>query len=247
MGESSCQFRVWQCWHQLPHSYWSWGMACSWWNCYWSPTLNLCMKKGWYQWPFCWNATTVLQQTWAALHQECHNWTTGTTKSPPHKSAFNLKSRLFMDEQLLHTGTSIISTMKWIQSIWCPPRTLRHQSHWNLPNFQPGPKSNNSNLLCSCLCSAINWKRPTVCVSCDVDQPRSIKSAEIVEASPNLNNITVHRGAFHLVKSYMGTIGHVVSGSGMLNQWETVYAPNSVNKWKPGMLTLVVLEPTCCL
>ena len=50
-----------------------------------------------------------------------------------------------------------------------------------------------------------------------VHQPICIKAAEIVDASPNLNNITVRLGRFNLVMSYMGVIGHIMTGSGLIN------------------------------
>ena len=65
-------------------------------------------------------------------------------------------------------------------------------------------------------------------------QPLCIKAAEIVDAPPNLNNITVRLGGFHLVMSYMGVIGHIMTGNGLINQWETVYALNFMKHAKSG-------------
>lgn len=66
------------------------------------------------------------------------------------------------------------------------------------------------------------------------DQPLYIKAAEIVQASPDLTNPIVRLGGFHLVMSYMGAIGYIMSGSGLQGQWETVYATNSIKHMMTG-------------
>lgn len=60
------------------------------------------------------------------------------------------------------------------------------------------------------------------------DQPLYIKACEIVQSSPELDKVVVRLGGFHLIMSYMGAIGTIMSGSGLAELWETVYAPNSV-------------------
>lgn len=61
------------------------------------------------------------------------------------------------------------------------------------------------------------------------DQPLYIKATEIVKSSPTqLNNIVIRLGGFHLLMSYMGSVGYVMGGSGLEDLWETVYAPNTV-------------------
>ena len=47
------------------------------------------------------------------------------------------------------------------------------------------------------------------------DQPLYIKTAEIVQASPDLTKLIVWLGGFHLVMPYMGAIGYIMSGSGL--------------------------------
>ena len=41
-------------------------------------------------------------------------------------------------------------------------------------------------------------------------------------------------GGFHLVMSYMGAIGYIMSGSGLQVQWQTVYATNSIKHMMTG-------------
>ncbi|KAK3931373.1 Glycerophosphodiester phosphodiesterase [Frankliniella fusca] len=63
------------------------------------------------------------------------------------------------------------------------------------------------------------------------DQPLSWKAAEMVLASPQnspLRKVVVRLGGFHLLMSFMGSIGHLMSGSGLEDLWATVYAKNSV-------------------
>ncbi len=60
------------------------------------------------------------------------------------------------------------------------------------------------------------------------DQPLYIKAAEIVQASPDLSKICVWLGGFHLLMSYMGSIGYIMGGSRLDALWESVYEPNTV-------------------
>jgi hypothetical protein len=60
------------------------------------------------------------------------------------------------------------------------------------------------------------------------DQPLYIKAAEIVAASKDLPNVVVRLGGFHLLMSYMGSVGYIMDGSGLSTLWETVYAAGSV-------------------
>ena len=60
------------------------------------------------------------------------------------------------------------------------------------------------------------------------DQPLYAKAREIVESSTDIRKLFVRLGGFHLLMSYQGSIGYVMSGSGLENLWETVYAPNTV-------------------
>ena len=60
------------------------------------------------------------------------------------------------------------------------------------------------------------------------DQPLYIKAAEIAASSSHLSNVIIRLGGFHLLMSYLGSIGFIMTGSGLDALWETVYAPASV-------------------
>lgn len=60
------------------------------------------------------------------------------------------------------------------------------------------------------------------------DQPLYIKAAEIVAASTDLPDVVVRLGGFHLLMSYLGSIGYIMGGSGLDTLWETVYAAGTV-------------------
>ena len=60
------------------------------------------------------------------------------------------------------------------------------------------------------------------------DQPLYIKAAEIVAAAQDLEKIIVRLGGFHLLMSYLGSIGQIMTGSGLSDLWEMVYAKGSV-------------------
>ena len=47
------------------------------------------------------------------------------------------------------------------------------------------------------------------------DQPLFQKASEIVAASNNLDKVVVRLGGFHLLMSYLGSIGQIMSGSGL--------------------------------
>ena len=66
------------------------------------------------------------------------------------------------------------------------------------------------------------------------DQPLYIKAAEIVASSQDLDKVIVRLGGFHLLMSYLGSIGHIMDGSGLAELWETVYAKGSVIHMQSG-------------
>ena len=80
--------------------------------------------------------------------------------------------------------------------------------------------------------TSVKYKLEAVPVT--FDQPLYIKAADIVESSPDLTNIFVRLGGFHLIMSFLGAVGYIMSQSGLRNQWETVYASNSVNHMLTG-------------
>lgn len=68
------------------------------------------------------------------------------------------------------------------------------------------------------------------------DQPLYIKAKEIVAncQDTDLSNVVVRLGGFHLLMSYMGTIGVIMSGSGLKELLSTIYAENSIDKMLSG-------------
>ena len=64
----------------------------------------------------------------------------------------------------------------------------------------------------------------TACIT--FDQPLWIKAVEVVTA--NSLNVVCRLGVFHMLMSYLGSTGHVMSGSGLYQALETCYGPNAV-------------------
>lgn len=63
------------------------------------------------------------------------------------------------------------------------------------------------------------------------DQPLYAKASEIVAAAPpgELDIVTVRLGGFHLLMSFLGSVGFIMAGSGLEQLWEQVYAKASVH------------------
>ena len=60
------------------------------------------------------------------------------------------------------------------------------------------------------------------------DQPLYIKAAEIIASSQQLDGMVARLGGFHLLMSFLGSVGFIMTGSGLEDLWSTVYAPASV-------------------
>lgn len=62
------------------------------------------------------------------------------------------------------------------------------------------------------------------------DQPLYWKALLITrnERESDLNRIVIRLGGFHLQMSFLGAIGHIMSGSGLQELLECVYASNAV-------------------
>ncbi|KAK4880980.1 hypothetical protein RN001_004299 [Aquatica leii] len=85
----------------------------------------------------------------------------------------------------------------------------------------------NSALMYAVLESQIK-KKPCIVT---FDQPLFLKAAEIVssaDSSSPLSTIHVRLGGFHLLMSFLGSIGYIMRGSGIEELWSTVYAKNTV-------------------
>ena len=60
------------------------------------------------------------------------------------------------------------------------------------------------------------------------DQPLYMKAAAIVAASPDLTRVFVRLGGFHMLMSYMGSIGNIRTGIGLEELWDNVHAKSSM-------------------
>lgn len=60
------------------------------------------------------------------------------------------------------------------------------------------------------------------------DQPLYMKATKIVASTKSLDKVIVRLGGFHLLTSYLGSIGHIMTESGIAELWETVYAKASI-------------------
>lgn len=88
-------------------------------------------------------------------------------------------------------------------------------------------------LYASEMCENINQKSLIV----TFDQPLYWKAREIVAAAPpdsQLGKCVVRLGGFHLLMSFLGCIGYLMSGSGLKELLSTVYASLSVDKMLQG-------------
>lgn len=59
-------------------------------------------------------------------------------------------------------------------------------------------------------------------------QPLYQKASEIVAASRDLDKVMVRLDGFHLLMSFLGSIGQIMTGSGLEELWQRVYAKGSV-------------------
>ncbi|KAK3926626.1 Endo-1,4-beta-xylanase 2, partial [Frankliniella fusca] len=66
------------------------------------------------------------------------------------------------------------------------------------------------------------------------DQPLYMKAMKLVTADPALSGVQVRLGGFHLTMSYLGSIAHIMSGSGLEEVWAQVYAFNSIKHMVTG-------------
>ena len=66
---------------------------------------------------------------------------------------------------------------------------------------------------------------PTPCVT--LDQPLWLKAVEIIQAKSL--NIVCRLGGFHIMMSFIGSIGSRMKGSGLEEALETVYGANAVS------------------
>jgi hypothetical protein len=71
---------------------------------------------------------------------------------------------------------------------------------------------------------AVSAKLPTPCIT--FDQPLYIKSVDISKKS-NLN-VVLKLGGFHTILSYLGSIGHLMKGSGFEEVQSVIFGSNTI-------------------
>lgn len=94
----------------------------------------------------------------------------------------------------------------------------------------------------TCIYSTLNFianeaAKNSSSVVCTFDQPLWWKARLIVEAEPEtsrIKQIVLMLGGFHMKMSYLGCIGYLMTGSGIQETLEQIYAPNSVVKMLNG-------------
>jgi len=91
-------------------------------------------------------------------------------------------------------------------------------------DMHPSDKSLSTLLFIINQAKLLNIETP--CVT--FDQPLWIKAVEVAE-SESLN-VVCRIGVFHMVMSFLGSIGNVMSGSGLCEALETCYGPNTVSQ-----------------
>lgn len=77
-----------------------------------------------------------------------------------------------------------------------------------------------------------NIKQQTCYVT--FDQPLDIRARIIVNDQKYLTNIVVRLGGFHLLMSFLGAVGYIMSGSGLQELWLIIYAQKSTEKMISG-------------
>ena len=95
---------------------------------------------------------------------------------------------------------------------------------------------------CSCIFSTLHFvceqaQRYKTTPILTFDQPLYQKAIDIIssqESSSPLKTMVMRLGAFHTQMSFLGCIGHLMSGSGLQEVVETVYAPNAVTHMMSG-------------
>lgn len=91
----------------------------------------------------------------------------------------------------------------------------------------------------SCIYSALKFisqhtRQHQSCPVITFDQPLWWKAFTLVESSPELQPAIIRLGAFHTEMSFLGSIGHLMSGSGIHELLEVVYASSAVGHMLTG-------------
>lgn len=69
------------------------------------------------------------------------------------------------------------------------------------------------------------------------DQPLYWKALQIITSDPSMRNIVLRLGGFHMMRSFLGTIGHLMAQSGLHEVLDIIYASNVVSHILSGKAT----------
>lgn len=127
--------------------------------------------------------------------------------------------------------------------MWSGMMELVHQgSYPEKPtiNFLPIIDMNPNDL--TCINSTLHFickdaKKYNASASATFDPPLWMKARTIIENEPEsspIKRLVVSLGGFHLKMSYLGSIGHIMSGSGLDAVLAQIYAENSVTHMLSG-------------
>lgn len=97
--------------------------------------------------------------------------------------------------------------------------------------------SNMSTIYSALSFAADQCRKRNQCCIVTFDQPLYLKATEIVERSDDnsdLSKVILRLGGFHLLMSFMGSVGRIMEGSGLESLWETVYGSSTVNHMLSG-------------
>ena len=101
-------------------------------------------------------------------------------------------------------------------------------------NLEPG---NLTTLFSALRFAAEECTAKKQCCIVTFDQPLYLKAVEITASADKndiLSSVIFRLGGFHLLMSYLGTIGYIMEGSGIEEMWQTVYAKNSIYQMMSG-------------
>ena len=154
-------------------------------------------------------------------------------------------------KELSATGEEIEKTFKLdlLSKVIWPLRTSRpswsgfmqlYHNHGDYPGkstigFMPMIDMNPSDL--SCINSTLHFVceqsvKYNVAPVVTFDQPLFWKATTIINGSPGTSPLRL--GGFHTEMSFLGSIGHLMMGSGLQDLLETVYTPNAVTHMLTG-------------
>ncbi|KAG5868451.1 hypothetical protein JTB14_037840 [Gonioctena quinquepunctata] len=105
-----------------------------------------------------------------------------------------------------------------------------------MPFFNASPTDYNTiyTTLLRAVDKCMKVKQKTCVVT--FDQPHYQKARDFISSTsdPRLQSVVIRLGGFHMLMSFLGSIGYVMSESGLEESLSTIYAPLSVGKMMSG-------------